>query len=517
MQITPFGAIFLPIVAGILVLRRGWLLSLLIVSATLHVPAVIVIGGSTQNSGVGTTPWLVASVAIFIHLCLHVFKARALNFGGAPVVKGLLLGWAFYAGWGVLSAFVLPVVFEGLPVFSLGRWEGFDGQLESLKWRPINAIQAVNLSIMWMLFLYIVQVGPAGRLPRQVTIGFVCAGVLSVFLGIYQRFILQDLLAPLALIQNSINPGYEYSLGSSGLPIFRAIWPFTEPSYASVWFSAVGVGGLGLVLFSTAPLVGFVVMLAGFGATLNTFGGSGMAGAAVGSLVLVLFTAWKAMSSEVSIRRQARRRLFLVASLLLIPAAIGIFSPKIRSLSVDVAAYVTHTVAERMETNSNKVNVSHRSRSNAEALRILTETYGMGSGLGSNRASSYLFSMASNVGAVGVVIFLALLIYQMRLLLGSVRASAISIFILSGSLAMFFGISIGIPDLNWPAWWIWVLGSFALIVGRQSDSPRALISPQPHPAPPPNTAVSQTARQNFVGHAAARVVPSLGADLALGQ
>lgn len=489
MQITPFGAVFLPLAAGILALRRDWLLSLLIVSATLHVPAVIIIGGSTQNSGVGITPWLVASVAIFVHLCLHVFKTRALVFGGSPVAKGLLLGWTLFAGWGVVSAFVLPVLFDGLPVFPLGRWEGFDGPLEPLKWRPINAVQAVNLSIMWMLLLYIVQLGPAGRLPRQVTIGFVCAGALSVFLGIYQRFILQDLLAPLTLIQNSINPGYEYSLGTGGLPIFRAIWPFSEPSYASVWFSAIGVGGLGLVLFSAAPVVGFMVMLAGFGATINTFGGSGMAGAAIGSLVLVLLAVWKASSSGEGTRRQTRRRLVLVGLLLLIPVAIGVFSPKIPNFSFDVAAYVTQTVSERMETNSEKANVSHRSRSNAVAFRILWETYGMGSGLGSNRASSYLFSMASNVGAVGVVIFMALLIFQMRMLLGSVRPPPISIFILTGSLAMFVGISTGIPDLNWPAWWVWILGSFALIVGCQSAASQALISPQPRPPPPPNTAV----------------------------
>ncbi len=101
-----------------------------------------------------------------------------------------------------------------------------------------------------------------------------------------------------------------------------------------------------------------------------------------------------------------------------------------------------------------------RELSNMRALEIVQETYGLGVGMGSNRASSFFASLVSNTGVLGAALFCAMLV---SLLWRYVRAPALTdmqIFVAVALPTATLGMGLGIPDLNLPMYWGFIFLGF---------------------------------------------------------
>jgi hypothetical protein len=48
---------------------------------------------------------------------------------------------------------------------------------------------------------------------------------------------------------------------------------------------------------------------------------------------------------------------------------------------------------------------------NAQAIQIFRDTYGLGAGIGSTRVSNYVLVLLSNLGVIGLVLFVILMIW----------------------------------------------------------------------------------------------------------
>jgi hypothetical protein len=111
-----------------------------------------------------------------------------------------------------------------------------------------------------------------------------------------------------------------------------------------------------------------------------------------------------------------------------------------------------------------------RELSNKRALEIVQETYGLGVGMGSNRASSFFASLVSNTGVLGAALFCAMLV---SLLWRYVRAPALTdmqIFVAVALPTATLAMGLGIPDLNLPMYWGFIFLAF-------------VFCPEPTPSP----------------------------------
>ena len=128
---------------------------------------------------------------------------------------------------------------------------------------------------------------------------------------------------------------------------------------------------------------------------------------------------------------------------------------------------------DRLIVSKAKQQDGARELSNKRALEIVQETYGLGVGMGSNRASSFFASLVSNTGVLGAALFCAMLV---SLLWRYVRAPALTdmqIFVAVALPTATLAMGLGIPDLNLPMYWGFIFLAF-------------VFCPEPTPRPLPS-------------------------------
>lgn len=472
MIITPFGIVFSALLVWIMLCRRGWLLPLLVVSAVLHAPAVIVLGAPPNGRAMGVTPWLVTSLAACLHLTLIVARRRQLQVVTVGVARKFAAGWSGYLFCAILSAFVLPQVFEGLATFTPANMLGIATPPEPLEWRLVNIVQAVNAALIWMTLLYVVEIADEPGFKRRLLIGLGAAFALAIVLSLQQRAQHLGLLPALSAFEASLNPSYAQTMGYWLPHVPRMNWPFSEPSYASAWFAAGYAAGLAAVLFAHRARCGFAMLaVAAFG-LLNSMGGTGIASATASTIVLsgvMLAVIWRSNPAQ---RALARKRIFALAAALTLgvgslAVAITLVQRDPRFADLDPVNFYTSIILPRINEDEYAApGALTRAFANETAGRIVVETYGLGAGLGSNRGSNFALAMASNVGILPTLLFFALLIGQLRALVISAPRDISTLLVTGGSLGMLFALLAGIPDLNWPAWWIWIIAGLGLLAHR---------------------------------------------------
>jgi hypothetical protein len=102
-----------------------------------------------------------------------------------------------------------------------------------------------------------------------------------------------------------------------------------------------------------------------------------------------------------------------------------------------------------------------RAKADIFSFRLFLKTYGLGVGLGSNRPSSFIAYILSNLGLWGFVLFFGFLLRLYYLSFRLIHLDGVLFFALFFSISMVVGMSFGVPDISFPPFW-WSL--FLLIV-----------------------------------------------------
>jgi hypothetical protein len=492
MSITPFGLIFIALGFVILITRPEWLLSLLIVSAVLHAfsvanisPTMLSNGPSIAPNGIGITPWLYTCGLILIHLNVIVIRNRHIELRGVShQVTFLFWGWMIFIGWCVLSAFTLPFIFESTPVHSIAnKIIGLNGPMVPLAWNLTGTVLAANSIFIGMLFVYVLQFDEDTNFSKYLMSGFIAAVLISIIIGFYQGIELSGMPLALAnevmlqlnshrleLIGITSSPFHflYHSLNSSYAPGFsagRINWPFSEPSYASVWYSGISIGGFAVYLFADRQWRGVSFLVAGLSGLLGSQGGSGFAGFAFALIILInasVVIFWKQKPFLKQVLRRLTLVIVLIGLLTILYEMMRHSFPNLPDLYSTIHSILNARISGPIEW---------RGQSNLDAIVITKDTWGLGVGLGSNRASSYLLSMMSNIGIPGLVLFLILVSYQLYLLITNLTENSTQkAFIFGGTIGMFAGLVMGISDLMFPAWWIWLISGFCILVSAKRSS-----------------------------------------------
>lgn len=498
MQAT-YVALLLIAAALLALLRPSWGPAFWLVLAPLcavwQAPAALIItlpGGAKH----GVSPFLFWGALAWLILAAEAL-ARVVRGGwrGALAVYAParwtlpLAAFAFFLLYGMLTAVTLPFLFEGTPVHLLGRIEGDTIPPEPLRWNLGHAAQMANAIAALALLLLAVA---STRARSALLIGTLGAAILSIGVQLLQRAATFGWVTfPMALFP--LNPSYNQHFGPTGRvdsPFAeRVSLPFIEPSYASAWFAAIGIGALWALLFLRWPsrlsvsrlprsvravpwLRSSFVSLALFGLAIAA--AAGMVSAR-GTTGLAAFVIASAVSIGLLVFIPHRR--WLVGLVIVVLGGLGLMA-QIGHLDPDrlAARLGIHLPAEYAKVqdhlrSDSPPEAAGRRASDRRAWVLLAETWGLGVGLGSHRPSGYLHAVAANTGLIGLACFLvafgAWLRRQGSLLRG--QATPARAGVAAGFFTLFIAMLGGIPDVLWPQLWV----ALVLACSVEADNPVA--------------------------------------------
>ena len=419
---TLIGALFLLVGGYCFVKAPKCLFGVLLVSGLFEASSALNIGDR------GIQPYYVIA-ALFVARALlykHQSREEAAHFKG----KGLL---AAFAALGVASAFVLPRLFAGLPVFdpSLGLDAGLIVR-PPLAFGTGNVAQAgyliVQVLVVWAASLRFSSLAFSRK--AYVVSFYLLAGVIAVQLLCAQL----KIAFPYSVLQN--NPGYYMQDTTTDS---RPTGTFPEPSMAGVMLSLFFAGFLAEYFGGTGKLSRVILAAIAVGVVASS--GSLIAA----SIVLAAMFLFPPKKNGASGRAfgGARRAGLIVAIAFLVA-----FSPLKETL-------LRQTVG-KVYSNSFVTRIS----ADLYAVDLAASTRWIGVGLGSNRPSSLITSLLSNVGILGTVGFALLLWLLTR------NATGDSKWVRWSALAVFVDMAVGVPDITSPT--LWIVMALAVHLGTRS-------------------------------------------------
>ena len=349
-----------------------------------------------------------------------------------------------FAVIGILSAFILPIVFAGIPVYD--PYVGID---DGLFLRPplhlglANFTQSIYLLLNMLLVIGASQSlrrGDSSKKAYMFTFYFLAGTVILQFLCS-----MLGIGFPYALLQT--HGGY----GIQGVEIgeWSSRYPgtFTESSSAGLVLATFTAGFLAERLKYGRSLLPSLV---GLFAILLVRSTSSLA--AIGIVFGALLVSHHIFRFPFYINTLMLRRGALLIGIAAIALVLAVFSPLRDSLG---------SVTTGKQESASYVN---RLVSDTYSLQLAVETKGIGVGMGSNRPSSLIPSLLSTVGILGLVVFS---LTYFELLMNAARENS---WLRWAGFTLVLCMTFGGPDYTAP--WVWVVLAFAVQMGRLSDSKR---------------------------------------------
>lgn len=408
---TVIGVLFLLAGAVCWFLGEQWLLALLMVSSFFEAASVINFGQS------GIQPYyLIACFLIASQLRKPAFWKAEIDFKGK--IPLILFGIV-----GVVSAVTLPFLFAGTPVLS--PTAGIDVGLfyqPPLQFGMGNAAQAVYLLID-LLALFSAGLVVARQQTRRSYDAIY--SLLLLFLFIQFALLSFGIEIPREWFQN--NPGY--AIARMADTSHRVMGTFTEPSEA----------GLVLVMFFAGAFYDFFVDGKRAWAFLATAAALGLvrstaALASMAVIVVLICAVYPFYQFPWTLRTGRTIKVIglIAIAALLVASPLGLQLAEFTVDKGDTGSYISRTAADIF------------------ALHLTYNTHFLGVGLGSNRPSSLFTSLLSNLGILGTVLFMAVVVRVAQNARGP--NTWLRWAIAGGVLDMCFGV----PDITQPILWIYL-------------------------------------------------------------
>ncbi|WP_420369708.1 hypothetical protein [Curtobacterium sp. L1-20] len=395
------------------------------------------------------------SVSLFALACVLAAVGWATSRAhGVPSAAATLL--VVFTVWSTVAAFFGPWAFQGVPVLLPGN--GIDEQVKAPSALVLTSSNVAQPAFLWASTLAVLFLARTGTARAALWTAAWVATTASLARGALKA-VGADVAGP---VLDTLDVDYAVP----GDVRLRGV--FAEPSELATFSLGVAVLAVVTVATTTGRQRVRAAVLAVLAAAALLASASGTAVAASGIVLAGLLVVL--LLRYVSTRGRGTPWIALGAIVLAITAltvgdrllgpVLGIVDDKIGSQSYD-----------------------SRTAADALGLRVLRDTWGLGAGLGSNRSSSFVVTLASTVGVPGVLLFASVVV---ALVIGAVRHRGL-IAATAGLLALLVAKSIAAPDLTTPL--LWLLIAAALPV-RRPDPDRDLgavtidldVEPSPSPA-----------------------------------
>lgn len=389
MSLTIVGVIV--IVVGLCASTPGlitWLVCFLLLGATAaaNLPAL---GGAS----------VLPSSLIIPFVVFRAWKEHSIDLG--RIKKADFWLWTLLA-WALLAAVLLPRVFQGeTMIMTVDRSTGYKGVV-MLPARPSsgNVTQSVYLAGGVALFSAVRSLLCTKARQLRFASAVLLVGSLNglaALINLAEYYLhIPSLLAPLrtasySSFDNAVVGGLVRIQGT--FPEASTFAGFTMPLFAfstQLWLAKVRPHLSGTVAALSLALL-----------VLST-SSTAYAGVAIYLAFLGL-----SLARQAFMRGADRHSILLLFSCLAIPLAIWLTMALLPGLSASVVSMADQMVLKKLESSSGQ----ERAALNWRALQTFLETYGVGVGTGSTRASSYPLSVLSNLGIPGALVLGAFL-YQ---------------------------------------------------------------------------------------------------------
>lgn len=458
MTISSFGILFIPIALWIFLFLPRYLVPLMVLSSVFS--AASVVDFSLGDSVFGIQPFYFAGVLVAIRTAPLLLDFSQLQFSLEPgtlgVVKSLLRFWK----WAVLSSFLFPAIFKGVQVTDPRNAVedsiaavALERETRPLHWSLENLGQAGYLTLSVIALLYVIySARDEDQSRRSLSALRITVGIVSIIA------VLQSIAAwrgwPFPYDLFNSNPAYAQNFSAMFGDIARVSSTFTEASYAGGFMAAASLGLLAARFYGDATST-YMIFLALIGLLLTT-ATTGYAAFAIGVVILLIYSLRSSLRQKSS-RRQLRTILFVTISLIVAVVLIVALVPAFRE------ALIASTL-EKGDTLSFAVRLSL----DAYSLRILSDTYGLGAGLGSYRPSSLGAALLGNVGIVGAFLFFAFIIRLFSQLLAASRRLGDTNFAMVAWMlcGLLIAEGLALPDIGWPPLWGILIAATALLASQ---------------------------------------------------
>jgi hypothetical protein len=307
---------------------------------------------------------------------------------------------AVFALWGLLGAYYLPRFYAGeIEILTVDRALG-EERAVIFPLRPVsgNFTQtgyAIGEACAFLAFVGLLS--KPGRLERfrDAVLLLASLNCLAALVGLAEYH-----LGLPSVLDSVRNAGYGMVRAYESGGLLRIQGTFPETSAFSAFTLPLFAFSFSLWLSAVRSRYTAVLALVSLALLLGSTSGTAYAGLAVYLACLGCELLWRAYT-----RGNVPRLSALVTSVCLVLLGIGLAFTFELDVSRRVTAFFDETVAGKLDS----VSGVERGSWNRQAWSNFIDTYGVGVGLGSARASSFPLVLLSNVGAVGTLLFLSFL------------------------------------------------------------------------------------------------------------
>jgi hypothetical protein len=434
--------------------------------------------GAIVFSCLGIVLFLLGQQAILTGLVISsVFQATAfINYGSSPIIVYYFFGALFVMRgvidlfwlpkiWrvpkqnnpllyllafmliAVLGAFILPQIFYGTLVYSPKI--SIDDQFNNMTHLALESQhfnQSIQLLVNSLIFIIIwLRIISPFVFIRAIVFSLVFALAIALWQVASNA---TNIYFPKELLYTveGWSVGNEQLIGSFS----RVNSTFLEPSVFATYLT--GVLAFLLIWWVKRPnwilLGGVLLTLFAMLITTSTTAYLGL----VGVLACILLgVGFLQLINEGWTSKSLLLLMFATVAVIWIGLMVFVSSPELRDL-------VNVVLLQKSDGDSFKV----RLESDLQGFVILWKTYGLGVGLGSNRPSSFLTFLLSNVGVLGFLLFVLFLVTLTRLALHNIsrlNQDSMNNWAVAAAWGLWATIVAKIsaqPDLSFPPMWIWI-------------------------------------------------------------
>jgi hypothetical protein len=381
MSITAIGYVVMPLSLLIFLLAPRYLVPWAIALSVLQAASVVNVGGGFP---IGVAPYFFVCLLIFARFVPRWLSGRFGFALGDPMLacSGALM---LLVIWGVASAMVMPRLFVGIAVNTPRGGMDLMGT-QPLVWTMSNLAQAGYLVLNGV---FVICATSEARDPGHFQRCFKAlkwSGVFVAAIGIWQLAAHSSGI-PFPIEFFNSNPAWEQLTEQSIAGAWRVSATFTEPSVAGSFFAMWST----LMLFAVmdnrrAPAIDWLMLACGMAMLILT---TSTTGYVAGAIVLALFALKQFRRLATSGKIEGK----VLLALLTIVATVMIAIASIPNFDRVIA----NIIWNKADTTSghDRVATAHN------AIGLLSQTWGLGVGLGSNRPSGVIFYILSNLGIPG--------------------------------------------------------------------------------------------------------------------
>jgi hypothetical protein len=392
MSVPISGLIVMAVAMWFMFMRPDDLVLLAVVMNAFAAASVVNIGGGFP---IGIAPYYFIAALVTVRLLPRWIAGKVPFFEGEPAASYARV-MALFVSVCVFSALILPNLFEGLPVDVARAGVASYRQipLAPLHWSLSNGGQAVYMVLNFFVILEFLRKCNDEGFSAMLGRAFTLAGLLAAGVGLFQVACNHvGVKFPAWLINSNVAWAQNTEQGIAGFNRMSAT--FVEPSDAGRFFACWMVFELTLAMWSRRAerwhwLFASVATVLLFLTTSST----GYVIAAVSWSVAVMQMVGTLFRTGIIRVRKAAAIIGAVGGGVLVL----LFVPGVWNL-------LNAVLFEKANSGSG----IDRTATFGRAANVFFETWGLGAGLGSNRAMSVPFYVLSNLGLLGAFLFVYLI------------------------------------------------------------------------------------------------------------